>query len=428
MGLRIDKENLTFTKNGEHFFFLADTCWSAFTNIDESEWLYYLDYRKTQGFNTLQINILPQWDASSSKLDLHPFKVEDGKYVYSSFNDSYFENAAKLCSLAVQKGFELALVVLWCNYIPDTWASKMSNKNIMPYSFIETYINKVHEVFTIFDPIYIISGDTDFNSEQPIQYYLKASTLLRALACDQLQTFHIKGRSTDLPEILCKQSDFIMFQSGHNGKPENQNQAITLADYFYKNIKKLCINSEPCYEQMGYSGQVYGRFYEFEVRRAAWFSLLSGAYAGITYGAAGIYNWHHYDQSFDASIGEGFSTPPPWNEALLFQGAWDYAYIKHLFKSNTIQKLVPNNTLLKQSETQICCASNEGETLFFIYLPVNTKLFFNQNMETYDVIVYDLEDRRIGYPTFLKSQIVSYLDVHNFKRDVLIKIEKHKHV
>ena len=46
-------ENNILMKNGKPFFYLADTCWSAFTNIKDNDWDYYLDYRKSQGFNTL---------------------------------------------------------------------------------------------------------------------------------------------------------------------------------------------------------------------------------------------------------------------------------------------------------------------------------------------------------------------------------------
>jgi hypothetical protein len=33
-----------FLKDGERFFYLADTCWSAFTNASLDEWRRYLDY------------------------------------------------------------------------------------------------------------------------------------------------------------------------------------------------------------------------------------------------------------------------------------------------------------------------------------------------------------------------------------------------
>ena len=71
--LKISKNKQTLLKDGKTFFYLADTCWSAFTNISDEEWDYYLYKRKVQGFNTIQINILPQWDASLTNFNFNPF-------------------------------------------------------------------------------------------------------------------------------------------------------------------------------------------------------------------------------------------------------------------------------------------------------------------------------------------------------------------
>ncbi|MMZ52468.1 beta-glucosidase [Paenibacillus polymyxa] len=53
--LSIAENKRYFMNEGNPFFYLADTVWSAFTNITLEEWAYYLDYRKSQGFNVLQI-------------------------------------------------------------------------------------------------------------------------------------------------------------------------------------------------------------------------------------------------------------------------------------------------------------------------------------------------------------------------------------
>ena len=60
MNITISENKRYFKKNNKNFFYFADTCWSAFTNIDLDSWEYYLQYRRRQGFNVLQINILPQ--------------------------------------------------------------------------------------------------------------------------------------------------------------------------------------------------------------------------------------------------------------------------------------------------------------------------------------------------------------------------------
>ena len=90
--LQIAENQRTLLKDGKPFFYLADTCWSAFTNITDEEWDYYLYKRKAQGFNTIQINILPQWDASATDLDYQPFLEKDPH----KLNDAYFAHAKEL--------------------------------------------------------------------------------------------------------------------------------------------------------------------------------------------------------------------------------------------------------------------------------------------------------------------------------------------
>ena len=69
----VSEDKSTFCRDKKPFFYLADTIWSAFTNITEDEWIYYLKRRKEQGFNVLQINTMPQWDRCISDIGLYPF-------------------------------------------------------------------------------------------------------------------------------------------------------------------------------------------------------------------------------------------------------------------------------------------------------------------------------------------------------------------
>ena len=378
-------ENNILMKNGKPFFYLADTCWSAFTNIKDNDWDYYLDYRKSQGFNTLQINILPQWDASATDLCYEPFEVIDGKYNYKKLNLSYFEHADKMCARAKEKGFELALVIMWCNFVPDTWASQFYSKGIMPIDCIDNYINIIHETFTKYEPLYIISGDTDLNEEITRNYYNKASDLLREAAPQCIQTLHVRGRLMEIPEEMINRMDFYMFQSGHNAKTENLCMTYRLPEYFVENYPgKPLINSEPCYEQMGSSGRIYGRHHRFNIRRAAWQSLLSGACSGITYGAAGIYSWHIYGKNFGSAIGEGFDMPNPWQQAIHYPGAWEYGDIKHIFNEFQVTELISKQKVLLNNTEEIRVACTPDEKLMMIYLPENTTIKLNYHFSEDD--------------------------------------------
>src|SRR5699024_659706 len=129
-----------------------------------------------------------------------------------------------------------------------------------------------------------------------------------------------------------------------------QSMSYQLAKEFSsKPVKRPSLNSEPCYEQMGYSRNLYGRFNRFDVRKAAWQSLLSGADAGITYGAHGIWSWHKKGKAFGL-IGEAFDRPYDWKDALKFEGSWDYAFAKNLFYLFNLDKLQPLDIVLKDTK------------------------------------------------------------------------------
>lgn len=98
-----------------------------------------------------------------------------------------------MCLLAKEYGFQLALVVLWSNYVPGTWASAIMDKNIIPISFLPTYFDVVNKTFNDMNPIYLISGDTDFEKEESIEYYNKALEFFNKVSPNTLKTLHIRG-------------------------------------------------------------------------------------------------------------------------------------------------------------------------------------------------------------------------------------------
>ncbi|WP_462410500.1 apiosidase-like domain-containing protein [Neobacillus sp. Marseille-QA0830] len=423
--LRVSKNKQHLeTEKGEKFFYLADTVWSAFTNATLEEWNYYLDYRKSQGFNVLQINLLQQWDASETDLTIKPFAYkEDGSFDFYKRNDVYFERAEKMVAMAVEKGFVPALVLLWCNYVPDTWGSQISDVNNMPLDVVEDYVKYVGERFSKYDSIYVVSGDTDFPTERATEYYSRALHTIKQLSPHCITTLHIRGRLMDIPDefLNSEQLDFYMFQSGHN--IQFQNMSYKLAEEFNnKPVKRPSLNSEPCYEQMGYSRNLYGRFNRFDVRKAAWQSLLSGASAGVTYGAHGIWSWHKQGKGFGL-VGEAFDRPYDWKDALKFEGAWDYAFAKKVFKLFNLYDLQPQNLVLKNTE-EIRVSGSQDLTKVAIYVPVNTVLKLDQRLEDYEFTIIDLEHRRFGELSASFEDDITVFDMHGFESDVLIIGEK----
>lgn len=419
--LTISKQQRVFTLNEKPFFYLADTVWSAFTNASIEEWAQYLDYRKMQGFNVLQINILRQWDASESDLDIHPFTLNaDGSYDYTQLNVQYFDRAEQMLEMAVERGFTPALVLLWCNYVPDTWASMFQKDNKMPEDCVEPYVTYATKRFAKFNPIYFISGDTNFPSERANAYYMKALETVQTISPDSLTTLHIQGRLNEIPEEFQQHAglDFYMYQSGHNS--EFQYMSHELAAHFYKKEPhRPVINGEPCYEQISYSRNVYGRYCTFDARKAAWQSLLAGGGAGVTYGAHGIWSWHKHGKKFGIVEGEGFDNPYDWRDALRFEGAWDYSFIKYLFEQYDLVGLKPADIVLNKSP-EITAATTANEDTIAIYVPVNTKVRLSIDVQDYDFTTIDLEKKRFAVTEVATKESQSSILMHRFEHDVVI--------
>ncbi|SHJ82898.1 apiosidase-like domain-containing protein [Hespellia stercorisuis] len=418
--LKVDKNKSNFISDDKPFFYLADTIWSAFTNVTIEEWEYYLEKRKAQGFTVLQINTLPQWDRCMTDVGVYPFPTSDGgqTFTYGAFCQEYYDRARIMCRMAVDRGFHLALVVLWLNYVPGTWGSRIVAANVMPEDFLPVYTQKVVEEFDEFDPLYIVSGDTDFDTEEAVRYYGTVLNGLCELSPDSLKGMHIKRGYDVLPEHLLDQIDFYMFQSGHN--QAEQDMAYILPESMREKYpKKPMLNSEPCYEQMGYSRKVYGRFSQFDVRKAAWTSILSGACAGVTYGAHGIWNWHEIGKPKNPVLGEGFDEALPWEDALALPGAWDYGFIHYLMERYGVSEIEPLPHLILNDTRDIRMGRNiDGD--YLIYVPSNTNVRVQADLSGYRIRITDLTTRNTAFGTVKTENGVSTIQMHSFPEDVLI--------
>ncbi|MFW5744159.1 MAG: DUF4038 domain-containing protein [Spirochaetota bacterium] len=339
----IHADGRTFVRDGERWFYLADTAWSGVTNPTDDEWERYLDLRAEQGFTAVQINLLPQWDRSPSPLPVHPFaQAADGSYDFARPADDYFEATSRRLAAIAERGMVPAVVLLWCNYVPDTWASARRPQDIIPERALERYLRLAIETARPHGPVYLVSGDTDFQTERATAYYAAGLRLAKQLDPQGLTTLHVKGSfHGGAPDLLAmRELDFSTFQSGHG--ESTWHRAHELARVFRAKMPpRPIVNAEPCYEGHGHGGGE-GRYDARDVRQAAWQGLLAGANAGVTYGAHGVWGWHRPGLAF-GSI--GFSGMPyAWDEAIGFPGAEDYAYIRHLFERYGLAGLEPVET------------------------------------------------------------------------------------
>ena len=414
-----------FEREGKSFFYLGDTVWMTFANATLEEWEQYLAWRDQQYFSVLQFSILPVYhDNSESERNIDPF-VRDakGRLDFGRINESYFEKARAVCAAAVRRGFVPSLGLLWCNYAPDSWAAKrLDNATVMPLEAVKPYVEYAVHAFGEYDPIYFVSGDTRFDSEAEIRHYTTALEALKSASPHSLASMHTSPDG-ELPDVLLrsKELDFYMYQSGHRGS--TQEYAYELAQQLYhKPVKRPVVNAEPCYEAHGHTREGQARFSSYEVRRAMWQGLLSGAKAGVTYGAHGIWSWHRRGARFIAKATS--REPLEWHNALRLPGAWDYTFARWAFETFDLFAVEPDQSKLPPDTKEIRLSVSPDGRRFAAYAPTAAGIELAMDLRDYRLTLAILESRHLTRPLVDASAEGSVIRMPDFNSDILVIGEK----
>ena len=416
MPLTVAPTNDYLLRDGEPFFYLADTAWMAFANLPLNDWPRYLAQRRLQGFNVLQISILPvTHDTSMSDENLDPFlRDADGNWDFTQYNPAYFDKAEAMVERAVAEGFVPVLGVLWCSYVPGTRCAQNSPvASAMPLDAVAPYATYVAERFKPYNPAYFVSGDTQFESTDEEPYYMAALQAVRAADPDALLTMHLSPRG-DLPRRFMDEIDFYMYQSGHHA--DRQDRPYTFAEKFRAYpVKRPIVNSEPPYEGHGRVG-TKTRFSAFDIRKATWQSLLAGAKMGVGYGGHGVWTFHRRGMNF-LNAHRSFE-PFDWDEALTLEGAWDVGYARWLFETYNMFDLNPAD-IVKTEDDEIRAAVNDERTKLALYTPYAFDVELDFDLTGFRCVQIDLETRRVATPN-VKTGATSRVEMPRFNADALL--------
>lgn len=423
--LEVSKTKDYFTDGGKPAFLLADTIWFAFSHMTLEEWDYYLDYRRTQGFNALQLGILPITnDASESSLQLSPFEfTAEGHYNFHIINDSYFDRAEKMVRMAAERGFNCSMIVLQHNYVAEDWGAAMSPWTVMTFACMKSYVEYVTRKFGKYDPVFIVSGDSSLPTATANSYYLEALKTIKTVDPGILTTMHTRGDIAILPDefLYNDHLDFYIYQASH--ALETQDRAYKCAQTYYRcPVKRPIISVEVCYEGHGHA-DTYGRYQEFDVRKAMWQSVLAGAKAGISYGAHGVWGWHRKGAKFN---NERYSSIPfDRQTALRFRGAWDAGFLKWIFQHYQLHEIEPRDGILNDSEKKRneirMSATPQGDKVV-IYVPYSTEVIVDMDLSAYECTMINLAEKLFAVPSVKQKEAdhSSVIEMHDFNSDVLI--------
>ncbi len=363
--------------DGTPFFWLGDTAWELFHRLNKEETDYYLETRKSQGYNVIHAVILSELKGLTepNRFGNLPLTDKDPEKP----NEAYFTNIDYAIKKAASLDMYIALLPTWGRY----WSEDPIFTPKNAYTYGKYLGDRYKDQWNI---IWVLGGDRIPKTNE--QYKIINQMAFGLEAGDQkvhLKTFHPAGNNTSLSFFQNENwIDFHMAQSGHAHR-DMPNYLYALNNNIAKPAKPF-IDGEPRYEDLpvkfweaklkdGYQENAYpiadsltphGYFNDYDIRRAAYWSVFSGA-AGATYGNGSV--WCFWQEGRYAPIAVKHS----WQKSMESSGGKQMQYLKKLIDLYGINNLIPDRSFIADnwssaSNYQTVLATKNKKSVL-IYIP-----------------------------------------------------------
>lgn len=394
MALTVSESGTHLERDGELVPFVIDTIWAAFCDVSEDDWRVYLRLRRRQGFTGVIVTALPiVHDRTEGRNSRYPYaRHADGSFDWTQPNEAYFEAAREYVRIAREDfDMEVIVAVLWNNYLPGTWGSRLPPYVVMPDDVRRAFVERVADLLGPLDVVFAAGGDDGYDSPEANVAHHETIDILRERAPQCLVTTHAAPKPYT-PDDLLDRLDLHLLQSGHD--VANQNQAWSEAVRFATHEpRRPVINIEPPYEWHGMVDSVakngIGRWSPVDMRTADWASVLSGAGAGIGYAAHGVWMWNTVGGEF--LFAHQSMEPATWVEAMTFPGVHDVALIGHLIQAKDLDRLEAAEHLLPDvpDERFRAGATPDGD-LVALYFPYDRPILVADDLSARSLEAWDL--------------------------------------
>ena len=357
--------------DGQPFFYLGDTAWHMFAKLNREQADLYLTNRAAKGFTVIQACVL-----NGGTLLEEPNPYGDKPLIGrdpDKRNEAYFRNVDYIVNKAESLGLFIGMLPTW----GDNWRRYGAKP---PYVFnaenARSYGRFLGARYKDKPIIWILGGDSGVRTDEERSIIeAMAAGLREGDGGSHLITYHPRGpgRSSDYFQDS-SWLDFNMYQSSH-GAHDHDNGMFAEHDYALQPTKPT-LDGEPRYETLMvgfyYAGaSKFDRFDDYDVRQAAYWSVLSGA-CGHTYGDNNI--WQMWDPNRKREIGKPEIYPNlSWQQSLDHPGAFQMGILRRLFESRPFQKLAPDPALVvngpRDGGAKIRSERAHDGSFAFIYSP-----------------------------------------------------------
>jgi len=379
--------------DGRPFFYLGDTAWELLHRLDREETERYLLNRASRGFTVIQTVALAELDGlrTPNAYGHVPFINLD----VARPNEPYWQHVDWVVRRANTYGIFVGLLPTW----GDKWNRKWGEgPEVFNCDNARAYGEWLGRRCATNDVIWILGGDRPLETEPHW-------AIIRAMAAGigegdggrGLISYHPGGGQRFVTTLHREPwLDFTMIQSGHtqNGL-ENYRR---IRELWSLTPVKPVMDAEPCYEAHLVMTPEWRPFHnlrynDFHARRAAWWSVLSGA-CGHTYGAHAI--WQMWDvERFPVN-----SPAAPWYEEVDLPGSSQLQHLSKLILSKPYFSRVPADEMVMEqpptSFEHIVAARDAAGSYALVYAPVGGVFRLSLSSLTGDELRAAWFDPRLG--------------------------------
>ncbi len=326
------------------WFWLACTAWNGALKSTEEEWRRYIADRVEKKFTAVQF-VTTQWRAA--------YEDEAGQVAFTgtdriAINPKFYQRLDKKFDALNDAGLVAAPVLLWAltskrqespgETLPDDQAALLAKYMAARYG--------AHAV------IWILGGDGDYRGEKAERWKKIGRAVFPPQRRRRLVGMHPRGMQDPWAAFADEEwLDLLLYQTGHGGNAAKWewNARHGPADGWRLEPPRPVIDAEPNYE--GHPNYHTKEIItETEVRRAAYYSLLSAPPAGVSYGAHGIWPWH---RKLETPLNhERAGLAEPWTRCLSYPGGEQMKILREFFESIEWWKLRPDRSLLAEEPAE----------------------------------------------------------------------------
>ncbi len=364
-------------KDGKPFLLLGDTAWELFHRLTREEAELYLKNRAEKGFNTILAVALAEYEFDQpNAYGEMPLENNDP----TKPREAYFQHVDWIVNKAESLGLYTAMLPTW----GDKWNKKWGEgPEIFTPENAAAYCEWLARRYKDKPIIWVLGGDRPPETDRHKAIIREmAAGLKKGDGGNHLMTYHPSGGMGSSQWFHAEPwLDFHMFQSGHSqrAKPNYDMNAKNLA----LPALKPTLDGEPCYEDhpvrgLMKNGKPTEWFDDYDVRRAAWWSVLSGA-CGHVYGTHSIWQFHDLTKRKAQT-----DARTPWKEAMDLPGAAQMGVMKKFIERLDWTKLRRDDSFIRLNKDEAAAndkpiaAVAEDGSFAVVYVPKSARdVFFD---------------------------------------------------